>query len=70
MLMVNERDRVRRESEKLQAAARHAARKAQLAALHIQNMSVGQNSRADDAFSAAEDLNWVAIGGSSTQFSH
>ena len=63
MLMVNERDRVRRESEKLQSAARQAARKAQLAALHIQQMSVGQNSRADDAFSAAQDLNWVAIGG-------
>ena len=69
MLMVNERERVRRDSEKLQAAARQAARKAQLAALHIQNMSAGQNSRADDAFSAAEDLNWVAIGGSSTQHS-
>ena len=38
MLMVNERDRVRRESEKLQSAARQAARKAQLAALHIQQM--------------------------------
>jgi hypothetical protein len=63
MLMVNERDRVRRESEKLQSAARQAARKAQLAALHIQQMSIGQNSRADDAFSAAQDLNWVAIGG-------
>ena len=64
--MVNERDRVRRESEKLQSAARQAARKAQMAALHIQQMSMSKNPRIDDAFSAAENLNWIALGGERT----
>ena len=86
-MLALERDRahegysaLRKQTERLQNAAREAARKAQIAALTVQRQmvderlmssssskSVSQNSQGGDAaFEAAEDLSWVALGGEKT----
>ena len=88
-MLALERDRahegysaLRKQTERLQNAAREAARKAQIAALTVQRQmmderlmsssssrvkSVSQNSQGGQAaFEAAEDLSWVALGGEKT----
>ena len=82
-MLALERDRahsgytaLRKQTERLQNAAREAARKAQIAALTVQRQMMnhgsfmktsakgGQSSSSEQqAFDAAEDLSWVAIGG-------